>query len=47
MTLNNQEQWTNYGICSNCGRCCSDILPLDDKEIDEIFKYIDKHNVKK
>ena len=34
------------GKCSNCGECCSNILPLTQKEIKRIKKYISKHNIK-
>lgn len=40
---------TNYtimGNCSRCGECCSEFLPLDSKEIEEIEKYIRTHKVK-
>lgn len=39
--------YTNNGKCSNCGRCCSNLLPLTDDEIVRIKKYIKKHNIKK
>lgn len=32
--------------CSNCGECCTDILPLTKKEMRNIRSYIRKHNVK-
>lgn len=41
---------TNYtinGNCSNCGECCSDILPLNEKEIVKIDKYLKTHKLKK
>lgn len=34
------------GKCSNCGECCSNILPLTQKEIKQIKKYIYAHNIK-
>lgn len=37
---------TNNGKCSNCGNCCSNILPITKKEIIEIKKYIKEHDVK-
>lgn len=38
--------FTNDGVCSGCGECCSDILPLTNKDIKRIQKYIDKHDIK-
>lgn len=37
---------TCNGRCSNCGSCCSDMLPISDNEIIRIRKYIRKHNIK-
>ncbi len=37
---------TCNGKCSNCGECCSDILPLDQTEIKRIKKYILKNGIK-
>lgn len=36
---------TCNGKCSNCGECCSDVLPLSEKEINNIRKYIKQHNI--
>lgn len=36
---------TKRGECSNCGECCTDILPLTNYEIREIRKYMRKHKV--
>ena len=33
---------TINGMCSNCGECCSDILPLSTREITKIDMYIKK-----
>lgn len=32
--------------CSGCGQCCSNFLPVSDKEIRQIKRYIDKHKIK-
>lgn len=40
------EDYTKNGKCSSCGSCCSGILPLSQKEIQEIHKYIKKNNIK-
>ena len=34
------------GKCSNCGECCSNLLPLSEKEIKKIKAYIKKHGIK-
>jgi Fe-S-cluster containining protein len=38
--------FTKDGKCSSCGQCCSNLLPLSDKEIKVIKQYIKKHNIK-
>lgn len=37
-TVNNQ--------CSQCGECCSDILPITEAEARKIRRYIAKHDIK-
>ena len=37
---------TNDGVCSNCGECCSDILPISLREVRKIKKYIKAHGIK-
>lgn len=32
--------------CTKCGRCCSNILPMTDIEIESIKKYIREHGIK-
>ena len=34
------------GKCSGCGSCCSNVLPLSQKEAEAIAKYIKKHGIK-
>ena len=36
---------TKDGKCTGCGACCSNLLPLSQKEIREIRRYIKKHHV--
>ena len=38
--------FTCKGKCSNCGQCCSNLLPLSDMEIKQIKQYVKKHNIK-
>lgn len=38
--------FTVNGECSNCGSCCSNLLPISQKEADRIARYIKKHKVK-
>lgn len=38
--------YTINGKCSGCGQCCSNYLPLSDREIKNIHRYIAKHPVK-
>lgn len=41
----NISDFTNNGICSNCGECCSEFLYLDDDEIEKIDNYLKEHNI--
>lgn len=38
--------FTDNGKCTQCGECCTNILPMTQAEINNIHKYIKKHNVK-
>ena len=38
--------FTTNGKCSGCGQCCSNCLPLSDKEVSRIKAYIKKHDIK-
>lgn len=38
--------FTDNGKCSNCGQCCSNLLPMSNKEIKQIKHYIKKHHIK-
>ena len=37
--------YTENGKCSNCGQCCTDYIPISQKEINRIRKYIKKHRI--
>lgn len=37
---------TDNGKCTQCGACCSNLLPMTDKEISVIRNYIKKHHIK-
>lgn len=37
---------TCNGKCSNCGYCCSGMLPLSAKELKTIKAYVKKHSIK-
>lgn len=37
--------FTLNGKCSNCGQCCSNLLPLSDREIRTIKSYIKKRGI--
>lgn len=39
--------FTVDGKCSNCGACCSNLLPLSRDEIKTIRQYVKKHHIKK
>ena len=38
--------FTNNGVCSQCGNCCSNLLSLTKNEIERIQKYVKKHRIK-
>ena len=38
--------FTKGGKCSQCGACCSDLLPISESEYYRIRRYIKKHNIK-
>ena len=38
--------FTEDGKCSNCGQCCSDILPISEEDIKRIKAFMKKHGVK-
>lgn len=40
------EPKTINGKCSSCGECCSDILPMNQKEIRRIREYIQRKHIK-
>lgn len=42
----NIYNFTENGKCSSCGSCCSNLLPLSQKEISDIRKYIKKNHIK-
>lgn len=37
---------TDNGKCTGCGECCSNLLPMTDKEIEVIRRHIKKNNIK-
>lgn len=45
-TTDNVQDFTVDGECSNCGNCCSNFLPISDREITRIKRYIERHDVK-
>lgn len=40
------EDMTCNGECSRCGNCCGMFIPFTDAELEEIKKYVKKHNIK-
>ena len=42
----NIYNFTKDGKCSGCGCCCSNLLPMSQKEVDVIHRYLKKRNVK-
>lgn len=42
----NIYNFTKDGVCSQCGGCCSNLLPMGEKEIRRIKEYMIKHDIK-
>ena len=36
---------TDNGICSNCGGCCSNFIPVSQSDKSKIIKYVRKHHI--
>ena len=43
---NGVHDLTCNGECTQCGNCCSNLLPMTEDEISVIRRYIKKHNIK-
>ena len=43
---NGVYDFTKDGECSQCGACCSDLLPISESEYSRIKRYIKKRNIK-
>lgn len=40
------SDYTVDGKCSNCGACCSNLLPISETDIKRIKAYVKKHKIK-
>ena len=38
--------FTKDGKCSQCGQCCANFLPMSEKELKIIKRYVKKHHIK-
>ena len=38
--------FTVNGKCSQCGACCSSLLPITSKELSDLKKYVRSHHIK-
>ena len=36
---------TDAGKCSNCGKCCTDLIPISDGELERIVRYAKEHHL--
>lgn len=43
---NGVTDFTDNGKCSQCGQCCSNILPMSEKEVRIIRRYIKANHIK-
>lgn len=37
---------SNDGVCSRCGQCCSNLLPMNLKDVERIQNYLKTHKIK-
>lgn len=42
----NIYNFTKNGKCSGCGNCCTNLLPMSQKEVDTVHRYIKKNKIK-
>lgn len=40
------QDFTKNGKCSGCGQCCSNFLPMTEKEIKRIRRYVRENHIK-
>ena len=38
--------FTKEGECSQCGQCCTNFLPMSEKELKTIKRHVKKHHIK-
>ena len=38
--------FTKDGKCSQCGQCCANFIPISEKELKTIKRYVKKHHIK-
>lgn len=43
--INNLNIYSCNGICSKCGNCCTNFLPVTKKEVSKIKKYVKENNI--
>lgn len=43
---NGVYDFTKDGECSSCGACCSSLLPISEKELKVIKRYVKKNHIK-
>ena len=42
----NIYNFTKNGKCSGCGNCCTNLLPMSQKEVDTVHRYIKRNKIK-
>lgn len=40
------QNFTHNGQCSNCGGCCSNLIPVSDSDIRSMRRYLRKHKIR-
>ena len=43
--INDPIDFTDHGVCRDCGNCCGNIIPIAEKDINAIRKYIAENDI--
>jgi len=46
LSIEDPIDFTDNGKCRDCGNCCGNIIPIADKDVERIRKYIEEHGIR-
>lgn len=46
ITFEDPIDFTDNGKCRDCGNCCGNIIPVAEKDVENIRKYIARHHIR-